>query len=251
MVLDTFLTNSYRGVVNKLKFALCLGLFNILLMPGSVEAAVAQSEVRLSSDFLYDVAKRYVLTDLAGRAKQGLNLIKLEDASAGFLKFRFQDGQFVDPEAIIEVIQLQGTQSKLRITMGADYGGRAQRLMDQIIRRANDRHAGKETVELPYPRSQVFQASLRYLLKRFVPDMSLKDQIVPIHDESGLLQFVYQVKNFRDPNTHIEVMRFGEAGSRLYVHMPKSSARKLLFQDELVKAIEGDLGTAAYKDTSN
>ncbi|HLG18187.1 MAG TPA: hypothetical protein VI895_00045 [Bdellovibrionota bacterium] len=231
-----------------MKNAVARGLLSVvgtLLLADAAAATTVQSDAELAQADLFRVAKRYVLTRLPSSPSGGAKkMIKLEDASSGILRFRFQDGQYHDDAALIEVIELDQGQSKLRVTLEADYVGRAQLMMEKILQYASDTNLGFKARELPYPSPRVFQSAKRFVLKNCASGGTKKEEVIKLEFEDvGVLQFVYRDKAFTDPDAMVEITPFGDKASRLTLSLPKDPVgRRLLLEDALVKAVEDDLG---------
>jgi hypothetical protein len=208
-------------------------------------ASAVQIEASVPKDLLYLTAKSYVLSQLGG------GKIALEDLRAGLLRFRFRDGNFSDEGAVIEVIDLDPTHSRLRVTIPADFSGRDQLLADTIAQIAKRIHEGREGREVRFDAKRAFQTVRRHILKRFVGENQKREKVIRVDDdEIGLLGFVYSEDGFVDRSAAVQVIPTGDQVSRLVVTLPMDpTVRRSAFENELIRVISEDLAENGRKDS--
>jgi hypothetical protein len=200
-----------------------------------VHARMAEAETQIPRELLFHAVKCHVLAHFSQPT--------LEDASAGLLKFVYREEGFTDDGAVAEIVELDPDRTKLRVTIPSDYGGRAEVLLDRVLEGAKKISEGKVGREVTKRADLVYRSVLRYLLKNFVSSDKSKNNVVPVADESaGFIRFVYREKNFMDPQTTVEVAPVGKDQSRLIVSLPSDPGRRILLEDNLVRAVREDLG---------
>ena len=71
-------------------------------------AITVSSELDLPRPDLFRATKLYLLTQSTGKesGEKRREMIRLEDASAGLLRFRYVDGAFRDDAALVEIIEV-------------------------------------------------------------------------------------------------------------------------------------------------
>lgn len=209
-------------------------------------ALTVESKTSFPAHFLFQNAKRYLVKHFLKSAGSIESVIKLEDSSTGILRFVFQDGSFVDKNSLIEIIDLDPTHSKLRVTIPSDFKSRDQLLLDQILKETSQIFEKKQGVPLPFESRYVFQSVRRYLLKRFVHSNEEISGFFKIDlEDLGLIRFHYREDGFSDSKAMIEVISLGEKECRLIVSLPNDSlVRQNLLEKDLLKSIEADLGKA-------
>jgi hypothetical protein len=243
--------SSYGGLVKTKKFGLAV-LAGILLEGASAAlGSTVQVDMSVPKDLLFRTAKIYLLKQSQESTLSPDQIIRLEDASSGILRFRFQEGKFSDDGALIEVIDLDPEHSRLRVTIPTDFGGRGEMLVDEISQTAKRIEEGKEGKEIRYGAKGVFQSVRRYVLKRFVRENPRKDQVIRLEDEGvGLLGFTYSEDGFVDSKASVQVVPMGDRLCRIIVSLPKDpSLRQQVLEKELRQAISDDLAESRSKES--
>lgn len=244
--LDTVQSNSYREQVKSFIRAIWAGLA-VLSGLSQAFAAVSQTDTDLPRDTLYRGAKRYLLVTLGSKEVNPRSVIRLEDFEAGIIRFIYKGEGFSDPNALLELIELGKNRSRLRITLPSDFAGRAQILADKVIASGRSILDSKEGRPFNFPAENVFQSARRFILRDLLKDGQKKLDIIRFEDpEIGIIRFLYQTREFREPDAGVEVIPTTSGTSRLKVELPSlSPARRILFEDQLVSSIEKDLGQGA------
>ncbi len=212
-------------------------------LAGRSAASTAQGEVEAAQEPTFSAAKRYVLNQFAKPSEAPSKVVHLEDASAGLLRFTYRDDSFSDDGATIEVIDLEGSRSKVKVTIPDDFSGRSELLLQKL------RQAALEAVEadphtLPYDAKRVYRSALRYILKTFVSPKQKKEDVIRMASEDvGLIRFVYRNGAFKDPGAGLEVISAGASASRIRVSLPADpTGRQVLLESDILAAVRSDLG---------
>jgi len=214
------------------------------ILPQNLLALVSKGEVDLSQEAMMGVAKRYVLTHLYRCNQSVSDVLRLEDLSAGLLKFVYRDDRFKDESSLFEVIEKDFNHSEIKITIPGDFGGRAELLKEKLLAASQDMIAGRKGTLIHFDPRIVYRSTLRYILKQFVTGKQKKEDVVCLSQEDvGLIRFQYRKGNFKDTNARIEVVSAGKNVARIWVTLPDLTMDKqILLQDEIVAAIQSDLG---------
>lgn len=222
-----------------LSFAVCLWW-----TATAASAATVTAEVPVPKDLLYRTAKAYILSEFSDGGGSTARVIPVEDPQAGLLRFRFRDGEFSDDGALCEVIDLEPSRSRLRVTIPKDFKGRDQFMADEIRRSSLRRHEGKEGREIRFEARRAFQSVRRWVLREFLRDSQARERVILVEDEGvALLRFVYSEDGFRDPGASVQVIPLSDGGSRLIVSLPRDpEVRQKVLEDRLASAIAEDLG---------
>lgn len=209
-------------------------------------ARTSQSDSDIPRDFLFQSAKRFLLSKLGGGNGCSNDAIELEDQSAGLLRFVYRDGTFVEKKASIEVIEMSSGTSKLRVVLPSDFSGRSQLLMEKFLKFSAEEMTGKAGREFPYRPPLVLSSVKRFILNQQVRSGEKKEEVITCsNDEAGYFKFLYRDEVSRDPNASVQVIPSGERGSKLVLTMPGvSSGRRIVFEEKMMKSIRDDLGGA-------
>jgi hypothetical protein len=209
---------------------------------GPAKASTSQTELDMPQDILFSAAKRYVLGQFVKSTESASKVIKLEDASAGLLRFSYRDGTVSVEDALIEVVDLDGSRSRLKITLPGDYSGRSELMLQKIRRAAAE---GSETAKpaFTHDAKKVYRTVLRHVLKTYVSPTQKKEDVLFVASEDvGLIRFAYQRGGFRDPNAAIEITPAGPGASHIRVSLPADPGRQVLLENEVLSAVRADLG---------
>ncbi|MFH1017290.1 MAG: hypothetical protein V1798_03800 [Pseudomonadota bacterium] len=206
-------------------------------------ASTAHAEIDFPQDPVFAAAKRHLLNQAAGPSDTASKAIHLEDATAGLLRFTYQDGSLTDTDATIEIVDLDGSRSRLKVTIPSDFGGRSELLL-QKLKEAVRRAAETSGQALAYDAKRVYRAALRYVLKTFISSKQKKEDVVFVTSEDvGLIRFIYRKGTFKDPNASIEVIPAGSNASRLHAFVPSEpTGRQALLEGDVLAAVKSDLG---------
>jgi hypothetical protein len=222
-----------------------------LFWPALAGALTAQAELDLPPDAVFAGAKRHLLVQLLPKGKTPADLIRLEDGTAGLLRFVYDDGTYRDENALIEVTELNIDHSRLKVTLPGDFGGRAELLLQKIRQSVLRTVDASRADDLPFEASRVYRSALRHVLKSFVTGSEKKDDVVRVAaEEIGLIHFVYRDGKFRDPSARVEVLPSAKGSCRLVVSVPSDPGRQILLQSEFRAAVRTDLGERPAEGSS-
>lgn len=213
-------------------------------------ASTVQREIKVPKEILYRTAKAYVLSEFADGKRSVESVIPMADSRAGLLRFRCREGSFQDDGAVVEVIDLEPSRSRLRVTIPKDFEGRDQLMVDRIQRKAIQLYRGKLGKEVSFEAKRVFQSVRRFVFKEFVSEENAREDVILLEDEGiGFLLFVYRDGSFRDPKTRIQVVPLPGSVSRLVVSLPTDLAiRQPVLERRLMRAITADLSEKGRKE---
>lgn len=205
-----------------------------LLISPSLHAGVAEDDTGVSSVLAYRVALQ-LLYDQGAKPH-------LRDELAGILKFRWRKHEYDDEGAIIEVIPHGINQSKLRVTLPKDFGGRAETVLKDILDQCKEIDAGKWGKSVNGEWQDAYRAALRFVLKNYVEAGASKDEVIRLAEEdAGMIQFMFRENGFSDPHAEIYVVPVGPRESRVQVSLPADPGRRMLLEQKLLDSIKKDI----------
>jgi hypothetical protein len=220
-----------------------------LFFINQAKANTVKTVIDIGPDILYGVAKRYIMTQLFNCGDSASEVLRLEDPSAGILRFVYKDDRLKDENALIEIIENDANQSLMKVTL-ADYGPRTEVLKNKIVEAAKPAMEGGRTEILPFDSKKAFRSAYRYILKTFVVDKAKKEDVVCYSSEEvGLIRFKYKKEKNADSQARIEIIPAGKNASRIWATLPQSASdRQILLQDDLVAQVKSDLGEEKQDD---
>jgi hypothetical protein len=207
-------------------------------------AATSSEEVDYPKDWMFSASKRYILLETTKSDADVSKRISLEDQTAGIIRFTYKDVNHTEEGATLEVIELDGDRSRLKLTLPSDFSGRTDLFLRKLVRSATESFTSSSKDPIPFDASRVYQAALRYLLKTHVTGKLKKGDVVKMSlADVGLIRFVYKRGPFTEPDARVEVLPAGKNASRILVSFPsKFSSQQVLFEEDLMKAVNEDLG---------
>ncbi len=213
-----------------------LGIFIVLLLFLSrpTWASEVEDGIQLPAGIMYRVALQYVF--------ENAEAVHLSNEAAGLLKFRWKQNDFVDDEALVEVIGTAADRSKVRVTLPKDFAGRADLFLHKLLKMANEVTSGKWGEPLQAKPEDCYRAALRYVLKSFVSSTDTEPEVIrKAREDAGIIQFSFREAGFVDPHAGVRILPLGEHQSQIKVVLPMDPGRRRLLEKKMVAAIKKDL----------